>query len=48
VLAAPAAATEAEAGPAAGLLLIAVDEATATRLAAVANTATLTVSLPRP
>ena len=34
--------------PSAGLLLIAVDDATATRLAAVATTSTLTVSLPSP
>jgi pilus assembly protein CpaB len=34
--------------PAAGLLLIAVDEATAARLAAAATTDTLTVSLPPP
>jgi Flp pilus assembly protein CpaB len=34
--------------PAAGLLLIAVDDATAARLAAVATTDTLTVSLPPP
>jgi pilus assembly protein CpaB len=34
--------------PAAGLLVIAVDEGTAARLAAAATTATLTVSLPRP
>ena len=32
----------------AGLLLLAVDDATAARLAAVATTATLTVTLPRP
>jgi pilus assembly protein CpaB len=48
VLAAPVVATGAEPDAAAGLLLIAVDEATAARLAAVATTATLTVSLPRP
>jgi pilus assembly protein CpaB len=47
VLAAPRAGSE-ESGPAAGLLLLAVDVATAARLAAVATTATLTVSLPAP
>jgi pilus assembly protein CpaB len=38
--------TDEEAG--AGLLLLAVDEGTAARLAAAATTATLTVTLPRP
>jgi Flp pilus assembly protein CpaB len=45
VLAAPG---SEQADPAAGLLLLAVDAATAARLAAAATTATLTVSLPRP
>ncbi|MET0763466.1 MAG: Flp pilus assembly protein CpaB [Blastococcus sp.] len=45
VLAAPG---PVQAGPAAGLLLLAVDSATAARLAAAATTDTLTVSLPRP
>ena len=35
-------------GPTAGLLLVAVDTATAARLAAASTTATLTVSLPPP
>jgi pilus assembly protein CpaB len=35
-------------GPSAGLLLVAVDDATAARLAAASTTATLTVSLPPP
>jgi Flp pilus assembly protein CpaB len=47
VLAAPRAGPE-EIDPAAGLLLLAVDAATAGRLAAVATTATLTVTLPPP
>ncbi|MEX5721445.1 Flp pilus assembly protein CpaB [Geodermatophilus maliterrae] len=47
VLAAPRAATEDVAAPAdAGLLVLAVDEATAAALAAAATTATLTLSLP--
>jgi pilus assembly protein CpaB len=45
VLAAPG---SEQADPAAGLLLLAVDSATAARLAAASTTATLTVSLPRP
>jgi pilus assembly protein CpaB len=44
----PAAPGSEQADPAAGLLLLAVDAATAARLAAAATTATLTVSLPRP
>ena len=40
--------TGADEGPGAGLLLLAVDPATAARLAAAATTATLTVNLPRP
>lgn len=47
VLAAPGTGGE-PGGPSAGLLLIAVDGATAARLAAAATTATLTVSLPPP
>jgi pilus assembly protein CpaB len=46
VLAAPSASDDVD--PAAGLLVLAVDQATAARLAAVATTATLTVSLPPP
>ena len=46
VLAAPGVTANQETAPAAGLLLIAVDGATAARLAAAATTATLTVSLP--
>jgi pilus assembly protein CpaB len=50
VLAAPAPprAGQAPADPAAGLLVLAVDAATAERLAAAATTSTLTVSLPKP
>lgn len=40
--------SDASTGAAGGLLLIAVDGATAARLAAAATTATLTVTLPRP
>jgi Flp pilus assembly protein CpaB len=47
VLAAPRAPSE-NPDPAAGLLVLAVDAATAARLAAVSTTATLTVSLPPP
>jgi pilus assembly protein CpaB len=47
VLAAPTTASD-DVDPAAGLLVLAVDPATAARLAAVATTATLTVSLPPP
>jgi Flp pilus assembly protein CpaB len=47
VLAAPPSAPE-DGDPAAGLLLLAVDGPTAARLAAVATTSTLTVSLPPP
>jgi hypothetical protein len=47
VLAAPLPVTDGT-DPAAGLLLLAVDAATAERLAAAATTATLTVSLPPP
>jgi Flp pilus assembly protein CpaB len=47
VLAAPRPAA-ADPDPAAGLLVLAVDAATAARLAAVSTTATLTVSLPPP
>ena len=46
VLAAPAGSEEGD--PASGLLLLAVDGATAARLAATSTTATLTVSLPAP
>ncbi len=46
VLAAPSASDDVD--PAAGLLVLAVAPATAARLAAVATTATLTVSLPPP
>jgi Flp pilus assembly protein CpaB len=46
VLAAPNASDDVD--PASGLLVLAVDPATAGRLAAVATTATLTVSLPPP
>src|SRR3954467_6593902 len=46
VLAAPRAGADAESDPGAGLLLIAVDPATAARLAAASTAATLTVSLP--
>jgi pilus assembly protein CpaB len=49
VLAAPAPPQDpATAGDDSGLLVLAVDEATAARLAAVSTTATLTVSLPPP
>lgn len=47
VLAAPRPASE-DPDPAAGLLVLAVDHATAARLAAASTTATLTVSLPPP
>ena len=47
VLAAPGP-TSADPDPAAGLLVLAVDPATAARLAAASTTATLTVSLPPP
>ena len=47
VLAAPTNPAE-DVDPAAGLLVLSVDPATAARLAAVATTATLTVSLPPP
>jgi pilus assembly protein CpaB len=47
VLAAPGPAS-ADPDPAAGLLVLAVDPATAARLAAASTTATLTVSLPPP
>jgi pilus assembly protein CpaB len=47
VLAAAGPSSPDHADPADGLLLIAVDDATAARLAAAATTATLTVSLPR-
>jgi pilus assembly protein CpaB len=47
VLAAPGRTPEAGTDPSAGLLLLAVDPATATRLAAASSAATLTVSLPR-
>jgi Flp pilus assembly protein CpaB len=47
VLAAPRNASD-DVDPATGLLVLAVDPATAARLAAVATTATLTVSLPPP
>ena len=47
VLAAPTSGPD-DVEPAAGLLVLAVDPATATRLAAVSTTATLTVSLPPP
>jgi pilus assembly protein CpaB len=47
VLAAPPSASD-DGDPAAGLLLLAVDGTTAARLAAVATTSTLTVSLPPP
>jgi pilus assembly protein CpaB len=47
VLSAPRTASD-DVDPAAGLLVLAVDPATAARLAAVATTATLTVSLPPP
>lgn len=47
VLAAPRPVSE-DPDPAAGLLVLAVDPATAARLAAVSTTATLTVSLPPP
>lgn len=46
VLSAPSVAAGAQADPGAGLLLLAVDPATATRLAAASTAATLTVSLP--
>jgi pilus assembly protein CpaB len=46
VLAAPGTPAGPDADPAAGLLLLAVEESTAARLAAAATTATLTVSLP--
>jgi Flp pilus assembly protein CpaB len=48
VLSAPGSAPGPETDPAAGLLLVAVDGATAARLAATATTSTLTVSLPPP
>ncbi len=47
VLSAPGTASD-DVDPAAGLLVLAVDPATAARLAAVATTATLTLSLPPP
>jgi Flp pilus assembly protein CpaB len=47
VLSAPRTASD-DVDPAAGLLVLAVDPATAARLAAVATTATLTLSLPPP
>jgi pilus assembly protein CpaB len=48
VLSAPGPATGPAADPATGLLLLAVDAATAARLAAASTSATLTVSLPPP
>jgi pilus assembly protein CpaB len=47
VLAAPSGTPDPETDPSAGLLLIAVDPATAARLAAASTAATLTVSLPQ-
>ena len=46
VLSAPSGAPDDQTDPGAGLLLLAVDPATATRLAAASTSATLTVSLP--
>ena len=46
VLATPGTGTDGGQDPAGGLLLLAVDPATAARLAAASTTATLTVSLP--
>jgi pilus assembly protein CpaB len=48
VLAAPEPAADPATGDGGGLLVLAVDDVTAARLAAVATTATLTVSLPPP